>query len=164
MIRGFLEAAKLQDNPVNQLCKHMDWSLVFTQEDLGNLNIFLSLMGPSEFLFSKLNSEKESTLHLCYPIVQVMPTFYYVIRHNTIFMLGAPLKTFHHNRWWESPSKLICQGTGQTYERILCLSPWSKARRLSSHLLGSHLSCTSAPNPHQRWSAACCEGFSLKLV
>ena len=59
MIRGFLEAAKLQDNPVNQLCKHMDWSLVFTQEDLGNLNIFLSLMGRSEFLFSKLNSEKE---------------------------------------------------------------------------------------------------------
>ena len=53
MIRGFLEAAKLQDNPVNQLCKHMDWSLVFTQEDLGNLNILLSLMGPSEFLFSK---------------------------------------------------------------------------------------------------------------
>ena len=106
------EAAKLQDNPVNQLCKHMDWSLVFTQEDLGNLNTFLSLMGPTEFLFSKLNSEKESTLHLCYPIVQVMPNFYYVICHNTIFMLGAPLKTFLHYRGWESPSKLICQGTG----------------------------------------------------
>ena len=98
MIRGFLEAAKLQDNPVNQLCKHMDWSLVFTQEDLGNLNIFLTLMGPTEFLFSKLNSEKESTLHLCYPIVQVMPTFYHVIHPNTILMLGAPLKTFLHNR------------------------------------------------------------------
>ena len=49
----------------------MSWDIVFTHEDIASFEIFVSLMDPMEKLFSSLNSEKESTIHLCYPTVLV---------------------------------------------------------------------------------------------
>ena len=96
MIRGFVEASKQPNNPVNEVCREMDWGLVFTSEDIDLLDLFLSLMTPMEFLFVRLNSDKETTLHLCYPVVQVTPP----LRFSAVKLKfpGAPSKTgpTHH--------------------------------------------------------------------
>ena len=69
MLRVLLEAALLPDQPLKKLSFEMSWDIVFTSEDISNMQIFVQLMDPMEKLFSSLNSEKESTIHLCYPTV-----------------------------------------------------------------------------------------------
>ena len=71
MLRVLLEAALRPDQPLKKLSFEMSWDIVFTSEDISNMQVFVQLMDPLENLFSSLNSEKESTIHLCYPTVLV---------------------------------------------------------------------------------------------
>ena len=57
MIKGFLEIARLPDDPIMRLCGEMNWSFIFSKEDLDLLDQFVSIMGPMETLFSRLNSD-----------------------------------------------------------------------------------------------------------
>lgn len=71
MLRVLLEAALRPDQPLKKLSFEISWDIVFTSEDIANIQVFVQLMDPMEKLFSSLNSEKESTIHLCYPTVLV---------------------------------------------------------------------------------------------
>ena len=71
MLRVLLEAANQPDKPLKKLSYEMSWGIVFTDKDIANMQVFVELMDPMEKLFSSLNSEKESTIHLCYPTVLV---------------------------------------------------------------------------------------------
>ena len=48
---------------------------VFSAKDIDDIKVFVQVMDPMERLFSSLNSEKESTVHLCYPTVLVTLVF-----------------------------------------------------------------------------------------
>ena len=70
MLRSLLKAADLPDKPLTKLSKAMKWYIEFSEAELSELKKFVKIMGPIESLFSGLNSEKESTLHMCLPSVR----------------------------------------------------------------------------------------------
>ena len=48
------------------------WKKVsFSDEEVKEIEKYLSLMSPMEHLFSMLNSEKETTIHLVLPVLMV---------------------------------------------------------------------------------------------
>ena len=67
MLAVFLEAAKDPKEPLVKLNIEMKWGISRIQE----LDKLMSIMGPMNKLFSQLNAEKESTIHLVYPTVKV---------------------------------------------------------------------------------------------
>ena len=79
MLRVLLEAANQPDKPLKKLSYEMNWNIIFTSEDIANIEIYVKMMDPMEKLFSSLNSEKESTIHLCYPTVLVTLTSSYFL-------------------------------------------------------------------------------------
>ena len=95
MLRVLLEAANQPDKPLKKLSYEMNWNIIFTSEDIANIEIYVKMMDPMEKLFSSLNSEKESTIHLCYPTVLVTLTssyFCFIQKHY-----------FHRKQWPASP-------------------------------------------------------------
>ena len=95
MLRVLLEAANQPDKPLKKLSYEMSWDIVFTSEDIANIEIYVKMMDPMEKLFSSLNSEKESTIHLCYPTVLVtLTSSYFCFRHKNYF---------HRKQWPASP-------------------------------------------------------------
>ena len=71
MINALLEVAELPDSPLSKLSQIMKWNISFTPQDITELKKFVEIMGPMERIFTHLNSELESTIHLCYPFVKV---------------------------------------------------------------------------------------------
>ena len=71
MLRVLLEAAERQDKPLEKLSYAMGWGIEFTTEEIEHVRVFVRMMDPMERIFSSLNSEKDSTIHLCYPTVLV---------------------------------------------------------------------------------------------
>ena len=71
MLKALLEVADLPDCPLTKLSQVMKWNITFSPSDLSELKKFLEIMAPMERVFCELNSEKDSTLHLVYPIVKV---------------------------------------------------------------------------------------------
>ena len=71
MLKALLEVAELPDDPLRKLSRVMSWHLEFSPSDVLEMKKFLKIMSPMERLFRQLNSEKDSTLHMCYPIVKV---------------------------------------------------------------------------------------------
>ena len=71
MLRVLLEALECVDKPIRKLNMTMNWDIHFTSQDISNIRVFVRMMDPMERLFSSLNSEKESTIHLVYPTVLV---------------------------------------------------------------------------------------------
>ena len=49
----------------------MKWGITFSRHEISELEKLNRIMGPMETIFSKLNSEKVSTIHLVYPTVKV---------------------------------------------------------------------------------------------
>ena len=72
MLRELLKVADLPDDPLKRLSDHMKWKIEFSSADITELKKFIQIMEPMERLFCQLNSEKDSTLHLVYPIVKDM--------------------------------------------------------------------------------------------
>ena len=71
MLRVFLEAANHPNNPLQHLNLEMKWGITFSRHEISELEKLSRIMGPMETIFSKLNSEKVSTIHLVYPTVKV---------------------------------------------------------------------------------------------
>ena len=71
MFRVLLEAAERQDKPLEKLNYAMGWNINFSAQEIEDIRVFVRMMDPLERIFSSLNSEKESTIHLCYPTVLV---------------------------------------------------------------------------------------------
>ena len=71
MLRVLLEVAECPDKPLEKLNYAMGWGIQFTAQEIENIRVFVRIMDPMERIFSSLNSEKESTIHLCYPTVLV---------------------------------------------------------------------------------------------
>ena len=49
----------------------MKWGITFSRHNIKELEKLNRIMGPMETLFSKLNSERISTIHLVYPTFNV---------------------------------------------------------------------------------------------
>ena len=109
MLRVLLEAARLPDQPLKKLCYEMSWDIVFTHEDIASFEIFVSLMDPMEKLFSSLNSEKESTIHLCYPTVLV--TSYKMFSLKNISFIGISCQSLSFGCRPEQCCSHLCQET-----------------------------------------------------
>ena len=95
MLRVLLEAANQPGQPLKKLSYEMNWNIIFTSEDIANIEIYVKMMDPMEKLFSSLNSEKESTIHLCYPTVLVtLTSSYFCFIQNKTFIgsNGQPLR------------------------------------------------------------------------
>ena len=75
MLRVLLEAAESLDKPLQKLSYSMEWDIKFSAKDIEEIKVFVQVMDPMERLFSSLNSEKDSTVHLCYPTVLVTLLF-----------------------------------------------------------------------------------------
>ena len=71
MLRALLEVAHAPDDLLAKVDNLMKWGLVFSDEDIQEIELFVSICDPLERLFSSLNSEKEATLHLVLPIIRV---------------------------------------------------------------------------------------------
>ena len=71
MINALLEVVELPDSPLSKLSQIMKWNILFTPQDITELKKFVQIMGPMERIFRQLNSELESTIHLCKPFVKV---------------------------------------------------------------------------------------------
>ena len=71
MLAVFLEAAKDPKEPLVKLNMEMKWGISFSGQEIQELEKLMSIMGPMNKLFSQLNAEKESTIHLVYPTVKV---------------------------------------------------------------------------------------------
>ena len=71
MLLVFIEALNHPNNPILHLCNEMEWVFTFNRLEITELEKFMRLMGPMETMFSQLNSEKVSTIHMVYPTVKV---------------------------------------------------------------------------------------------
>ena len=71
MLEVFIEAANDPEQPLYHLSINMQWGITFSREEVKELEKLMSIMGPMEKLFSQLNSEKSSAMHLVYPTVKV---------------------------------------------------------------------------------------------
>ena len=71
MLRGLLEVLKAPGDLLGQIDAIMKWGIIFSDEDIREIDLFLAICGPMEQLFSNLNSEKEATLHLVLPTIRV---------------------------------------------------------------------------------------------
>ena len=71
MLRVLLEAADHHDKPLQKLNYAMGWGINFSEQEIKDIRVYVKLMSPLERLFSSLNSENESSSHLCYPTVLV---------------------------------------------------------------------------------------------
>ena len=71
MLEVFLEAANDPKEPIYHLSIEMKWGITFSIQEIRELEKLMSIMGPMEKMFSKLNSEKTSTIHLVFPTVKV---------------------------------------------------------------------------------------------
>ena len=71
MLEVFIEAANHPEQPLYHLSVHMGWGITFSREEVKELEKLMSVMGPMEKLFCRLNSEKSSVIHLVYPTVKV---------------------------------------------------------------------------------------------
>ena len=88
MIRALLEVAELPDSPLTRLSLAMKWQIQFSTHDISELKKFVQIMGPMERLFSQLNSELESTIHLCYPFVKVDDLCCYMLMYISVLNTG----------------------------------------------------------------------------
>ena len=79
MIRELVRCAKSEDNPLNKLIETMakegpkdnGWNkLLFTSLDISEMEKFLSIMEPFEFLCTKMGSEFECTVQRLFPTLQ----------------------------------------------------------------------------------------------
>ena len=71
MITGLLEAWRWEGNPLQKFIKHMSWKIDFTERDMDDLSKYMLLLTPLEKLFSRLNADQSSTIHLVYPYLMV---------------------------------------------------------------------------------------------
>ena len=71
MLEVFLEAANHPKQPLYHLTIEMKWGITFSIQEIRELEKLMSIMSPMEKMFSKLNSEKISTIHLVFPTVKV---------------------------------------------------------------------------------------------
>lgn len=71
MLRALLEVAHAPGDLLGKVDTLMKWGVMFSDEDIMEIELFLTICDPLEKLFSSLNSEKESTLHLVLPIIRV---------------------------------------------------------------------------------------------
>ena len=86
MLRVLLEAAKHQDKPLQKLSYAMGWGINFSEQEIEDIRVYVELMSPLERLFSSLNSEKESSSHLCYPTVLVTLVWRICVSLGKIFI------------------------------------------------------------------------------
>ena len=75
-MRAYQDLAEQPGDLPGQLIKHMDWSIqTLRPGELPELKKYVTMMTPIETLFSSLNSETQSTLHLVYPSLTVRSQF-----------------------------------------------------------------------------------------
>ena len=71
MINSLLDAWFAEGCPLDQYCHYTQWGIYFTKDDIAEMQKFQTLMTPLATLFSRLNADHESTLHLVYPSLKV---------------------------------------------------------------------------------------------
>lgn len=71
MLRVFIEALNHENNPLLHLSNEMKWNKTFTRVEVAELEKFMRIMGPMEMMFTRLNSEKVSTIHMVFPTIKV---------------------------------------------------------------------------------------------
>ena len=71
-MKAYQELAQQPGDLPGQVIKHMKWTIApLSHGELPDLAKYVSMMSPIETLFSTLNSETQSTLHLVYPTLLV---------------------------------------------------------------------------------------------
>ena len=71
-MKAYQELAQQPGDLPGQVIKHMKWTIApLRHGELPDLAKYVSMMSPIETLFSTLNSETQSTLHLVYPTLLV---------------------------------------------------------------------------------------------
>ena len=71
-MRAYLDLAKQPGDLPGQLIRAMKWNLhPLHPGELPDLTKYVTMMTPIEILFSTLNGETHSTLHLVYPTLKV---------------------------------------------------------------------------------------------
>ena len=78
MLRALLEVLHAPGDLVAKVDNLMKWGILFSDEDIQEIELFVSICDPLERMFSSLNSEKEATLHLVLPIIRVSRDCFYV--------------------------------------------------------------------------------------
>ena len=72
MLKTFIKAAEWPGKPLEILSEQMKWFISFNKEEIDAMKKLFSLLHPMECLFTKLGSEKESTIHLVVPTLLVI--------------------------------------------------------------------------------------------
>ncbi len=71
MLEAFIEAANHPKQPLYHLNVEMQWGITFSRQEILELEKLMSIMRPMEKMFSHLNSENTSTIHMVFPTVKV---------------------------------------------------------------------------------------------
>ena len=71
MLETFIEAANHPSQPLYHLNIEMQWGITFSRQEILELEKLMSIMRPMEKMFSQLNSENTSTIHMVFPTVKV---------------------------------------------------------------------------------------------
>ena len=78
MLKELVNVLKADGNPIEYMNYKMGktWKkVIFSDEEVKEIEKYLSLMSPMEHMFSMLNTEKESSLHLVLPVLMVKNIF-----------------------------------------------------------------------------------------
>ena len=149
----------------------MSWHLEFSPSDVLEMKKFLKIMSPMERLFRQLNSEKDSTLHICYPIVKVGHRSHILsfLSYLTIKLLKIlPVWFYDIVKWWRLGSAslpgapcqgslklwaFVCYGAGEESSPSVRVSPQPWWVSVPSSVLACDLPLPSAlSSSYQRWS------------
>ena len=71
MLETFIEAANHPKQPLYHLNIEMQWGITFSRQEILELEKLMSIMRPMEKMFSQLNSENTSTIHMVFPTIKV---------------------------------------------------------------------------------------------
>ena len=71
MLEVFIEAANDPKQPLYHLNIEMKWGITFSRQEIRELEKLMSIMRPMEKMFSQLNSETTTQIHLVFPTVKV---------------------------------------------------------------------------------------------
>ena len=72
MLEVFIEAANDPKQPLYHLNIEMKWGITFSRQEIRELEKLMSIMRPMEKMFSQLNSENTTQIHLVFPTVKVL--------------------------------------------------------------------------------------------
>ena len=71
MLEVFIEAANDPKQPLYHLNIEMKWGITFSRQEMKELEKLMSILRPLEKMFSQLNAENTTQIHMVFPTVKV---------------------------------------------------------------------------------------------